>query len=67
MKAERLTPKFRYKGPKDMVDACISAMTVYEFVHGRGTEVGNGDGLGSIILPHQLKDVKSYEILYWPK
>lgn len=56
-----------YKGPKDMVDACISAMTVYEFVHGRGTEVGNGDGLGSIILPRQLKDVKSSEILYWPK
>ena len=42
-------------------------MTVYEFVHGRGAEVGNGDGLGSIILPRQLKDVKSSEILCWPR
>ena len=54
------------QGPKDMVDACIAAMTVYEFIHGRGTEVGDGDGLGSIILPRPLTDVINPELLYWP-
>jgi predicted nuclease with RNAse H fold len=38
-------------GPKDMLDACVAAWTVREFVEGRGWEVGGGDRLGSIILP----------------
>jgi len=54
------------QGPKDMIDACIAAMTVYEFIHGRGTEVGNGDGLGSIILPRPIIDVINPDLLYWP-
>jgi hypothetical protein len=32
-------------GPKDMLDAWIATATVREFVEGRGTEVGGGDGL----------------------
>ena len=54
------------QGPKDMIDACVAAMTVYEFIHSPGTEVGNGDGLGSIILPRPLIDVINPDLLYWP-
>ena len=35
-------------GPKDMLDAWVADATVREFVEGRGTEVGGGDGLGTI-------------------
>lgn len=42
------------KGVKDMLDASVAAVTVYEFVNGRGYEVGGGDGLGTIILPRKL-------------
>jgi predicted nuclease with RNAse H fold len=42
------------KGVKDMLDASVAAVTVYEFVNGRGCEVGGGDGLGTIILPRKL-------------
>jgi predicted nuclease with RNAse H fold len=41
-------------GPKDMLDAWVAAVTVREFVEGRGAEVGGGDGLGTIILPRPL-------------
>jgi predicted nuclease with RNAse H fold len=37
-------------GPKDMLDAYVAAATTREFIQGRGSEVGGGDGLGSIIL-----------------
>lgn len=40
-----------HPGPKDMLDACISALTVREFSEGNGWEAGGGDGLGTIILP----------------
>jgi len=56
-----------YQGPKDMIDACVSAMTVYEFVHGRGAEVGGGDGLGTIILPRPFPGDPSPELLKWPE
>lgn len=52
-------------GPKDMLDAVIAALTVAEFVNGRGCEVGGGDGLGTIILPGPLKDAQS-RVLQWP-
>jgi predicted nuclease with RNAse H fold len=55
-----------FKGPKDMLDACVAAMTVYEFMHDRGTEVGGGDGLGTIILPRPLIGIPSRELLSWP-
>lgn len=38
-------------GPKDMLDACVVAATVRHFCNGLGSEVGGGDGLGTIILP----------------
>lgn len=42
-------------GVKDMLDASVAAVTVYEFVNGRGCEVGGEDGLGTIILPRKIK------------
>ncbi|MES2523674.1 MAG: hypothetical protein V4617_13295 [Gemmatimonadota bacterium] len=41
-------------GPKDMLDAALGAFVVREFWHGRGCEVGGGDGLGTIVLPRPL-------------
>jgi hypothetical protein len=41
-------------GVKDMLDASVAALTVYEFMHGQGCEVGGGDGLGTIILPRRI-------------
>jgi hypothetical protein len=43
-------------GPKDMLDSWVTAVTVREFVEGRRTEVGGGDGLGTIILPRPLPE-----------
>jgi predicted nuclease with RNAse H fold len=42
--------------PKDALDACIAALTVREYLAGRGCEVGGGDGLGTIILPRKIED-----------
>jgi predicted nuclease with RNAse H fold len=55
-----------FPGPKDMLDACVSAVTVQEYVHGRGCEVGGGDGLGKIILPGPLKVEDTHRVLSWP-
>jgi len=41
-------------GPRDMLDACVAAVTVHEFLNGPGCEVGGGDGLGTIILPRPV-------------
>lgn len=38
-------------GPKDMLDACVAAVTVRRFLNGEGCEVGGADGLGTIVLP----------------
>jgi len=54
-------------GPKDMLDAWVAAATVREFVEGRGTEVGGGDGLGTIILPRPLPEPVIKEVLVWPE
>jgi predicted nuclease with RNAse H fold len=54
-------------GPKDMLDAWVAAVTVREFVNGRGTEVGGGDGLGTIILPRPLPYPVIEEVLEWPE
>ena len=53
-------------GPKDMLDAWVAAATVREFVEGRGTEVGGGDGLGTITLPRPLPEPVIKEVLLWP-
>jgi predicted nuclease with RNAse H fold len=54
-------------GPKDMLDAWVAAATVREFTNGKGSEVGHGDGLGSIILPRPLPEPVIVELLTWPK
>lgn len=44
-------------GIKDMLDASVGAITVYEFINGRGCEVGGEDGLGTIILPRKIEEI----------
>lgn len=52
-------------GPKDLLDAGMAALTTLEHELGRGTAVGGGDGLGTIILPRP--DVPVAEaLLDWP-
>ncbi len=41
-------------GVKDMLDASVAAITVYEFIDGRGCEVGGEDKLGTIVLPRKV-------------
>jgi hypothetical protein len=45
----------------------LAATTVREFVEGRGTEVGGGDGLGMIILPRPLPEPVIDEVMRWPE
>ena len=52
--------------PKDMLDACLAAATVREFIQGRGEEVGGGDGLGTIVLPRPITNGRMEEIFSWP-
>lgn len=54
-------------GPKDIIDAWVAAATVREFVKGNGSEIGGGDGLGTIILPRPLPEPIIHEVLYWPR
>jgi len=54
-------------GPKDMLDAFVAAATVREFVHGQGSEVGGGDGLGTIVLPRSLREPVIRGVLSWPE
>jgi len=50
-------------GPKDMLDACLGAFTVSEFLNGRGCEVGNADGLGAIVLPRdKTSDIPEFMV-----
>jgi len=54
-------------GPKDMLDAYVAAVTLREFVQERGCEVGDGDGLGSIILPRPISTPIEIEaVMRWP-
>jgi hypothetical protein len=54
-----------FMGPKDMLDAHMAAWTVMELLQGRGTEVGGGDGLGTIALPRALGPGPA-AVLTWP-
>ena len=45
----------------------MAAATVREFEEGRGTEVGGGDGLGTIILPRPLPEPEIDEVTKWPE
>jgi hypothetical protein len=53
-------------GPKDMLDACVAATTTREFCLGRGSEVGGGDDLGTIVLPRPIDGPYPEELLCWP-
>jgi predicted nuclease with RNAse H fold len=53
------------RGPRDVLDAYVAALTVREFEAGRGTAVGDGDALGAIILPRPVADPDS-GVLNWP-
>jgi hypothetical protein len=53
-------------GPKDMLDALVGAVTVREYVSGRGCAIGGGDGLGQIILPRAMTAGVSPSLLTWP-
>ena len=53
-------------GPKDVVDACVAAVTVREFEAGRGFAVGGGDGLGAIVLPRPPESGLDSAVLRWP-
>jgi hypothetical protein len=52
-------------GPKDMLDAKVSAFTVKEFINGHGAAIGGGDGLGQIILPRPVTN-STHPALRWP-
>ena len=54
-----------FEGPKDMIDACIAAVTVREFLAGRGCAVGGGDALGQLILPRPIREPIP-EVFEWP-
>jgi hypothetical protein len=43
-----------YGGVKDMLDASAAAITVYEYIRGRGCEVGGNNELGTIVLPRKV-------------
>lgn len=58
--------RFHSSGPKDMLDAVAAALTVAEYAAGRGVEVGDGDGLGSIVLPCPLDEATPRELFKWP-
>ena len=63
----RVTLSFRgfRDGVKDMLDATIAALSVREFVEGRGIEVGGGDGLGTLVLPRPIPQLIP-DVLIWP-
>ena len=54
-----------FRGPKDMIDACIAAVTVREFLAGRGCAVGGGDMLGQLVLPRPIREPIP-EVFEWP-
>jgi hypothetical protein len=55
-----------HAGPKDMLDAYLAAVTVREFVQGRGEEVGGGDRLGAIVLPRPITGRRE-AVFVWPR
>jgi predicted nuclease with RNAse H fold len=52
-------------GAKDMLDAYVAAYTVHQYLEGPGVAVGDGDGMGAIILPRKIKNYHA-DLLVWP-
>jgi len=38
----------------DILDACVAALTAERFMEGQATELGGGDGYGTIVIPRVL-------------
>lgn len=53
-------------GPKDMLDATVAALVLREYVQGRGSAVGDGDGLGRILLPRPVEHPSYAMVSAWP-
>jgi predicted nuclease with RNAse H fold len=53
------------RGPKDVLDAYVAAVTAREWARGNGAEVGGGDGLGTIVLPRPIVGAPA-AVLTWP-
>jgi predicted nuclease with RNAse H fold len=49
---------------KDSLDAVIAAWTARAFSEGQGSEVGGGDGLGTLVLPCPIEGGAAARI--WP-
>ncbi len=54
-----------FGGPKDMMDAYVAAVTTREYALGRGEAIGDGDGLGAIVLPRPVRD-RIEGVMGWP-
>ena len=54
------------RSPKDVLDATVAALVVRELAHGRGCEVGGGDGLGTIALPRPIPSPIE-AVCIWPE
>ena len=53
------------RGPKDMLDAYVGALTVLEYKKGNGSAVGGGDDLGEIVLPRPVVNAPA-ALFVWP-
>lgn len=53
-------------GPKDMLDAATAGFALNEFLAGRGAAVGDGDGLGRILLPRPVEHPNYLAVSEWP-
>jgi hypothetical protein len=50
-----------------MLDAIVGAVTIGEFTEGRGSEIGGGDGMGTMILPRPVTTVQAQTFsMRWP-
>lgn len=54
-------------GPKDMLDACMAALTVREYELGRGCSAGGGDGFGAIVLARPCTHRHFATVNVWPE
>lgn len=53
------------RGPRDVLDATLAAITVHEYSEGRGCAVGGEDGFGTIVLPRRIAPTL-LQPLRWP-
>jgi hypothetical protein len=49
-----------------MLDAVVAAFSLQEFLHDRGGQCGDGDGLGRIVLPRPITHASYASVQRWP-